>query len=96
MCTGDTITILLMNVRSLSKHECDIKSDDFKSLISNDVLLFSETQLQHQHLLYRIAQCFGNFRVFFNSNDNKFLNHAYAFQKHNCNHAGKFCWWVNL
>ena len=94
MCTGDTITILLLNVRSLSKHECDIKSDD--SLISNDVLFFSETQLQHQHLLYCIAQYFENFRVFFTNNDNKFLNHAYAFQKDHCNHAGKFCWWVNL
>ena len=77
--TDDTITILLLNVRSHSKHVCDIKSDG--RLMENDVLCFTETQLQHQHLLYSIEQYLENFRVFFNNNDNKFLSLAYAFQK---------------
>ena len=46
--TDDSITILLLNVRSLSKHTCDIKRDG--RLMSNDVLCFTETQLEHQHL----------------------------------------------
>ena len=77
--TDDSITILLLNVRSLSKHSCDIKSED--RLMSNDVLCFRETQLQHQHLPNDIEQYFENFRIFFNNNDNKFLSLAYAFQK---------------
>ena len=67
----DTITILLLNVRSPSKYACDIKSDG--RLMSNDVLCFTETQLQHQ--------VFEKFRIFFNNNDNKFLSLTYAFQK---------------
>ena len=44
ICVTDyTITILLLNVRSLSKHAGDIKSD--VRLISNDVLCLTETQL---------------------------------------------------
>ena len=37
--TDDTIIILLLNVRSLSKHACDIKSDG--RLMSNDVMFHS-------------------------------------------------------
>ena len=77
--TDDTITILLLNVKSLSKNACDIKSD--ARLMSNDVLCFTETQLQHQHLLNGIDQCFENCRIFFNNNDKKFLSLASAFQK---------------
>ena len=77
--TDDTITILLLNVRSLSKHARDIKSD--VRLMSNDVLYLTETQLQHQHLRNGIEQDFENFRIFFNNNDKKFLSLAYAFQK---------------
>ena len=49
--------------------------------MSNDVLCFAETQLQHQHLPNGIGQYFENFRIFFNKNDNKFLSLAYVFQK---------------
>ena len=77
--TNDTITILLLNVKSLSKHSCDIETDD--RIMSNDVLCFTKTQLQYQHSLNGIKQDFENFRIFFNNNDNKFLSLAYAFQK---------------
>ena len=77
--TDDSITILLLNVRSLSKHTCDIKSDG--RLMSNDVLCFTETQLQHQHLPNGIGQYFENFRISFNNNGNKFLSVGYVFQK---------------
>ena len=63
--TDDTVTFLLLNVRPLSKHACDIKS--YGSLMSNDVLCFTETQPQHQHLLNGIEQYFENFRIFFNN-----------------------------
>ena len=49
--------------------------------MSNDVLCFTETQLQHQHFLNGTEQYFENFRIFFNNNENKFLGLSYAFQK---------------
>ena len=54
--TDDAITILLLNVRSLSKHACDIKSNG--ALMSNNMLCFKETKLQHQHLLNGTEQYF--------------------------------------
>ena len=48
--------------------------------MSNDVLCFTETQLQHQHFPNSTEQYFENFTIFFN-NDNKFLSLAYTFQK---------------
>ena len=77
--TDDKITILLLNVSSLSKHACDIRRDG--RLMSYDVLCFTETQLQHQHLPNGIEQYFENFRIFFSNSDNKFPSLAYAFQK---------------
>ena len=77
--TDDKITILLLNVSSLSKHVCYIRRDG--RLMSNDVLCFTETQLQHQHLPNGTEQYFENFRISFNNNDNKFPSLAYAFQK---------------
>ena len=74
--TDDTITILLLNFRLLSKHACDIKSD--VRLMSHDVLCLTETQLQHQHSLNGIKRDFENFRIFFNNKDNKFLSLACA------------------
>ena len=98
--TDDTITTLLLNVRSLSKHACDIKSDG--RLISN-VLSFTETQLQHQHSLNDIEHYFENFWIFFNSNDNKILSLPYAFhnfKRHNLDITSitqeDFCWCVNF
>ena len=75
----DTIAILLLNVRSLSKRACDIKND--VTLMSNDVLYLRETQPQYQHSLNGIQQYFENFNISFNNNDNKFLSLAHAFQK---------------
>ena len=49
--------------------------------MSNDVLCFTETQLQHQHLPNNTEQYFKEFQIFFNNNDNRFLSLAYAFQK---------------
>ena len=45
------------------------------------MLCFTETQLQHQHLLNGIEQYFENSRIFLNVSDNKFLSFAYTFQK---------------
>ena len=47
--TDNTITILLLNVRSLSKHAYGTKSDS--RLMSNNELCFIETQLQHYQIL---------------------------------------------
>ena len=73
----DTITILLLNVRSLSKHACDIKSDG--KLLSNKVLCFMETQLPHQYSTNDFQQYLENFSNFFLKNGNKFLSLVYVF-----------------
>ena len=65
----------------LSKHSCDIKTD--VRIMSNDVLCFTETQLQYQHSLNGVEQDSQNFRIFFNNNGNKFLSLAYVFQRKN-------------
>ena len=63
ICVRDNaITILLLDIRSLSKHARDIKSDD--SLLGNGVLCFTETQLQHQHWPNGNKQYFRNIRLF--------------------------------
>ena len=77
--TDHSITILLLNIRSLPKHSCNNKSDG--RLMSNDVLCFTEKQLEHQDLPNGIEQYYETFRIFFGNNDNKFLSLAYIFQK---------------
>ena len=40
----DTLTILPLNVCSVLKHSMDIEND--KTVMSNDILCFAETQIQ--------------------------------------------------
>ena len=53
--------------------------------MGKEVLCFMETQLQH--LLNGNQEYLENFKIFFNSSDNKCLSLAYAFQKNNFNYC---------
>ena len=44
--------------------------------MSNDVLCFTKTQLQHQYSLNGTEQYFENFSIFLNNNDNRFLSNC--------------------
>ena len=72
----DPTTLLLVNVRSLLKHALDIVSDN--RLINNDVLCFTETQIQPHYSTSTIQSLFRNFVIYFNNNSNKFLSLAYG------------------
>lgn len=41
--TNSTLTLFLLNIRSLRKHSSDVKCDE--NLFKNDILAFTETQL---------------------------------------------------
>ena len=72
----DTTTLLLVNVRSLLKHALNIVSDN--RLINNDILCFTETQIQPHYSTSTIQSLFKNFVVYFNNNSNKFLSLVYG------------------
>ena len=64
-----SLTITLLNVRSLKKHAIDINSDF--DILDTDILLLSETQLfpnQHQNDLDEIKSFLRDFEIVFNNN----------------------------
>ena len=75
--SNNSSTILLLNVRSLLKHAMDIASD--KRLMSNDILCFTETQIeQTQNDTDDLNLVFNGFNIYFNNNQNKFMSLAYG------------------
>ena len=72
----DTTTLLLVNVQSLLKYVFDIVSDN--RLINNDILCFTETQIQLHHSTSTIQSFFKKCVIYFNNNSNKFLSLAYG------------------
>ena len=72
----DTTTLVLVNIRSLLKHALDIAIDN--RLINNDILCFTETQIQPHYFASTIESLFKNFVIYFNNNSNKFLSLAYG------------------
>ena len=74
----DTVKLTLLNTRSLKKHSDDILSD--VDLLSNDVLYFTETQLQLHENTSEIASKFqNNFRMCFNSNRDQHKSIAFGY-----------------
>ena len=41
--SDSVVTLCLLNIRSLRKHSCDVKSDE--NLFKSDILVLTETQL---------------------------------------------------
>ena len=74
--SDDTITILVHNVRSISKHVKDIVSDS--RIMNNDIIGLTETQISLSDSACRIDETFNFFNINFNSNEDKFLSLAYG------------------
>ena len=73
--SGDTVTVLLHNVRSLPMHVDDILSDN--RIINNDIVGFKETQIKPSDSTYKMKKTFNLFNINSVSNENKFLSLAY-------------------
>ena len=72
--SNDTITILVHNVRSLSKHVNDILND--RRIINNDIIRFTETQISLSDSTCRIVKTLNFFNLNFNNSEDKFLSLA--------------------
>ena len=72
---GDTTTVLVHNVRSLSKHVDDIVTDN--RVMNNDIIGFTETQINPSDSTCKIIETLNLFNISFNKNENKFLRLIY-------------------
>ena len=76
--TSDSLTITLLNTRSLRKHSDDILND--MALVNNDVLCLTETQLHLNDDTSEITSKFqNNFRMNFNNNRDKYRSIAFGY-----------------
>ena len=76
--TSDSLTITLLNIRSLRKHSDDILNDI--ALVNNDVLCLTETQLHLNEDTSEITSKFQNsFRMYFNNNRDKYRSIAFGY-----------------
>ena len=74
--SDNSITVFVHNVRSLSKHINDIVCDD--RIINNDIIGFTETQINPSGSTCKIMETLNFFNVNFNNDENKFLSLAYV------------------
>ena len=72
----DTITILVYNVRSLSKHVNDKVSDS--RIMKSDIIGLTETQISLSDSTCRILETLYFFNINFNNSEDKFLSLAYG------------------
>ena len=73
--SGDTVTVLVHNVRSLPRHADDVVSEN---RIINNNIRFTETQIKPPDSTSKIIEILNFFNVNFNNNENKFLSLAYG------------------
>ena len=66
----------VQNVRTLLEYVHDIVSDD--RIINNDIIGFTETQINPSCSTFKIMETLNFFNINFNSNENKFLSLAYG------------------
>ena len=73
-----TLNITSLNMRSLRKHYKNIMKE--QHLLNNDILCFTETQLQIDEDTSVIESRFQkHFKVHFNSNENKYISIAFCY-----------------
>ena len=76
--TSDSLTITLLNTRSLRKHSDDILNDI--ALVNNDVLCLTETQLHLNEDTSKITSKFQNsFRMYFSNNRDNYRSIAFGY-----------------
>ena len=59
--SGDTVTVLVHNVRSLPRHVYDILSDN--RIINNDIIGFTETQIKPSDSTSKVIQTLNVFNI---------------------------------
>ena len=70
--SDDMVAVFVLNVRSLWKDTDDIVSDD--KLMNNDIIWFTETQINLSDSTCKIIERLNFFNINFNKNENKFLS----------------------
>ena len=68
--TDDALTVLVLNVKSLSKHTDDIVSD--KRMIYYDTIWFTEREISPPDSSSKVIEKWSFFNTGFNNNENKF------------------------
>ena len=74
--SGNTVTVLVHNVRSLARHVDDVFSN--KTIINNDITGFIETQIKPSDFSCKIIEMLNLFNINFNNNEHKFSSLAYG------------------
>ena len=74
--SGNTITVFVHSARSLSKHINDTICDD--RIINNDIIGFTETQINPLDSTCKIMKTLNFFNIGFNNDENKFLSLAHG------------------
>ena len=74
-----TLSVALLNTRSLQKHASDIASD--WRLMNNNILFLTETQLSPSSDVNQIQTILDQFSISFNMSDYRFSSLAICYQK---------------
>ena len=64
--SGNTVTVLVHNVRSLPRHLDDIVSDN--RIINDDIIIFTEAQIKQSDSTCKIIETLNLFNINFNNN----------------------------
>ena len=78
LISGDTFTVLVHNVISLSRHVDGMVSDN--RIMNNDITGFIETQIKPSDSTCKIKETFNFSNINFNNNENKFLSLLYGYR----------------
>ena len=68
--SGDTVAVLVHNVKSLQRHANDIASDN--RIINNDIIGFVETQIKPSDSISEIIEMLNLVNMNFNNNEINF------------------------
>ena len=74
--SGDAVTVLVHNVRSLLRHVNNIVSGSRN--MDNDIVGVTQTQIKPSDSTCKITETLNFFNINFNNNKNKFLSLAYG------------------
>ena len=74
--SGNTVTVLVHNARSLPRHINDIVGNN--RIINNDIIEFTEIQIKPSDSTSKIMGTLNFFNFNFNNNENKILSLAYG------------------
>ena len=79
VCTNNSITITLLNIRSLKKHAVDLTSN--KELMTTDILCLTETHILPDQDVEDINNQLNPLTLIYNNSPDKFLSTAIGYSK---------------